>query len=68
MIESKKRSNERIYAVYKGDEFIDVGTKKELSKSLGCQVDTISFYLSPAYKKRVINSDKAIHVCRVEED
>ena len=68
MIEPKKRSNERIYAVYKGDEFIDVGTKKEISKNLGCSIDTISFYQSPAHKKRIKNSDKAICIYRIEED
>lgn len=27
---------EKVYAVYKGDEFIDVGTAKELASRLGC--------------------------------
>ena len=42
-----------IYALYKGDEFIDLGTKKELAKKYNIKEHTIVFYASPAYKRRI---------------
>jgi hypothetical protein len=42
-----------IYALYKGDEFIDMGTKKELAKKRGCSPDTIGFLASPSNFKRI---------------
>ena len=42
----------KIYALYHGDEFIDMGTKEHLAKLLNIKVRTIEFYLSPTYKKR----------------
>ena len=41
-----------VYAVYKGDEFVDVGTLNELSARSGIQSKTILFRMSPTYKKR----------------
>lgn len=41
-----------IYALYKGEEYITDGTKQELAEYLNVEKKTISFYLSPTYKKR----------------
>ena len=46
-------SKENIYAVYKGDEFIDLGTKKELAKKLNIKPRSIGFMTTPSYKKRI---------------
>lgn len=40
------------YALYKGDKFIDLGTKEYLAKLLGVQEKTILFYASPTSTKR----------------
>lgn len=48
-----KRRNEGIYALYKGDKFITEGTKKEIAKSIGVKVNTISYYATKAYEKRM---------------
>ena len=45
------------YALYKGDEFIDLGSKKYLAEKLNVKVGTITFYGSPTYKKRGIGDD-----------
>lgn len=42
----------KIYALYKGDNYITDGTKEELAKYLNVKVRTIEFYLSPTYAKR----------------
>ena len=46
------KKKDRVYAIYKGDEFQDVGTLKELSSKLHLKENTILFYSSPANKKR----------------
>lgn len=42
----------RIYALYKGDEFITTGTKKELAEYLGVKKTTIDFYITKANSRR----------------
>ena len=51
-------NEEKIYALYRGEKFIAIGTKKELAELLNVKVETISFYATPAYKKRT-NQDKS---------
>ena len=40
------------YALYKGDEFIDLGTIEELAERMGVTPNTIKYYQTPIYKKR----------------
>lgn len=47
------------YAVYKGDQFICIGTMEKCAEFIGVSVNTIRFYLSPAYHKRVKARKKA---------
>ena len=59
---------EIVYAVYKGDEFIYMGTKKECSEHLGVKRNTIAFYSSPTYQKRAKTEDNdRMIVIRVED-
>lgn len=53
-----------IYAAYRGDEFVAVGTKRELARALGVKLGTVDYYVSPAWRKRA--SEKAIFVIKVE--
>lgn len=55
-----------MYALYHGDKFIDLGTRKYLANLLGVSKKTISFYGSPTYKKRT-NYNGYI-VIKIEED
>ena len=41
------------YAMYKGDELLSIGTLREISQELNIKMNTLRFYLSPTYKKRV---------------
>jgi hypothetical protein len=45
------------YALYKGDQFIDLGTIIELSERLGIKTGTLWFYTSKAYKERCKEKD-----------
>lgn len=40
------------YALYRGDEFLKIGTTQELADYLGVKIRTILFYASPTYLKR----------------
>lgn len=48
----KRKPDLRDYALYKGDEFIDLGTKEYLASVLGVDKRTIDFYSYPVYQKR----------------
>jgi len=52
------------YAIYKGDEFIDLGTLKELGEKLGIAPNTVYFYSTPTYKKR-IKGDNGLIVIKI---
>ena len=53
------------YALYYGDKFIDLGTKKYLANLLGIKEKSISFYMTPTYQKR--NNYKGWVVIRIED-
>lgn len=40
------------YALYKGDEFIDMGSIGYLAKILGVSEKTVRYYRSPAYQRK----------------
>lgn len=42
----------RIFAIYKGDKFIDVGTSEELAKRLNMKENSIRWLASPENKRR----------------
>lgn len=44
---------ENVYALYKGDKFIDIGTKKELAKKFNWSVKFVSYLGTPSNKKRM---------------
>ena len=41
------------YALYRGGEFVDVGTIREIAERNGVKYSTLYFLSSPAYKKRM---------------
>lgn len=40
------------YALYKGEELIAMGTKREIAEQLGVSVNTVSYYGTPVYARR----------------
>lgn len=44
------------YALYKGDQFMTIGTVPELAKVAGVNVSSIRFYSSKSHMKRVVKS------------
>lgn len=56
------------YAYYKGDKFIDLGSKKHLAEEMGVSVGTITFYMSPEHRERSKGCKDSPIVIRIEED
>lgn len=55
------------YALYKGDNFIEIGTAKKLAEIVGISEKSIRFMSTPTYRKRLKkkNSINAMIVVRV---
>lgn len=45
------------YALYHGDNFISLGTLKEISKQTNKTISTLKFYAAPSYWKRCATSN-----------
>lgn len=58
---------EKEYAIYKGEECLGIGTKKELAEQMKVSVKTISFYTTPTYKKRCEKSKNRREVIKLED-
>lgn len=54
------------YALYKGDDLLLIGTLTELAEFKNVTRDTILFYMSSAYKKRV--GENGLIVIKIEDD
>lgn len=51
------------YALYKGDELLDMGTLEYLSKKFNVKKESLLFYQSPAYKKRTSEKGRRLVKC-----
>lgn len=56
-----------IYALYKGDTFINLGTKEDLAKELNVMPKTIKFYSSGVWKKRRKENGNSYIVIKVDD-
>lgn len=53
-----KPKSERIWALYKGDEFIADRTPREIARKTGKKFDTLMFMTRPAYINRFVSDKK----------
>jgi len=58
------------YALYKGDEFVDLGSIRYLAKELGIKERSVIYYMSPAYQRKLGGDAKGSHyiLIRIEDD
>lgn len=42
-----------VYALYKGDTFLDLGTKRELAERRNVSMNTLNFWTSKVNKRRI---------------
>ncbi len=60
-----KKKN-KVYALYKKEDCLGIGTVEELAKQFNVGIKTIKFYLTPTYKKRVKKGINRRVMIRVE--
>lgn len=58
---------EKEYALYKGDELLDMGTVKELARQFNVKIETIHYYNTPTYKRRT-NPNRARRLVPLDWD
>lgn len=62
-------ARDKIYAVYKGEEFKMTGTWYDVLDTLKISESTLRYYLSPSYKKRFKKGDsKRLVIVDLEEE
>ena len=63
-----KKRKYKEYAIYKGEEIIDIGTVKELASKHNVSINTIYFLSSPANHRRNKGNKKIAIVVNDEEE
>ena len=53
------------YAMYRGDRFLGIGTREELCKLKGINLNTFSFFQSPSYRSRINDYNKTIYIVKL---
>lgn len=61
-------SREKDYALYKGDELIAIGTKKEIAEATGLKISSVAFYGTPSYRKNLKDDEDGLILIRIEDD
>ncbi|MFJ6264236.1 hypothetical protein ACIQGW_04340 [Lysinibacillus xylanilyticus] len=59
--------HKRIYALYKGDQFITEGTIREISKVTGKTIDFLKYMTYPIYGKRSINGKYRLKMISLDD-
>ena len=58
----------QIYALYRGDEFINLGTIEELAKYENVKPKTIRYFQTPCYKKKFKEDKNRRVLIKIEGD
>lgn len=54
----------KTYALYYGDTFIDLGTRKHIAEIMGVTEKTVEWYTTPVWRRRHKNQDKGIIIIK----
>lgn len=63
----KRKIDQSCYAIYRGDEFVDLGTLDYLSKILNISRKTLQWLKSPTAMKRFDGSRNGLIVIKVDD-
>jgi hypothetical protein len=63
-----KRPNEKIFALYKGEKLLADGTLKEIATRMGIKVESVRFYKTPTYQRRVRGENRRTLVWLGDDD
>ncbi len=59
--------HKRIYALYKGEQFIAEGTIREISRETGKTIDFLKYMTYPIYGKRSINGKNRLKLISLDD-
>lgn len=62
----KYAGTQATFGLYRGDEFLDVGTAAELAERFDVRPETIAFYATPANMRRVTPANYASRLIAVK--
>lgn len=48
------------FALYKGEELLAMGTKREIAKQLGVSASTVGYYGTPVYARRTSENGRRL--------
>lgn len=48
------------FALYKGEELLAMGTKREIAKQLGVSASTVGYYGTPVYARRTSDNGRRL--------
>lgn len=48
------------YALYKGEELLAIGTKREIAEQLGVSASTVGYYGTPVYARRTSENGRRL--------
>ena len=48
------------FALYKGDELLAMGTKREIAEQLGVSASTVGYYGTPVYARRTSENGRRL--------
>lgn len=54
----------KTYALYHGDTFIDLGSRKYIADLMGVSENTVEWYTYPAWRRRHKNANEGIIVIK----
>lgn len=55
----------KVYALYKGEDLVEMGTAKHIAEVLGITESSVLFYQSPSYRKRT-SEERGKRLIRLE--
>ncbi len=55
----RKHRSRMVYALYKGDNFVDMGTAEDLAKAMNVKPKFIKYLASPANLKKIENRNNS---------
>lgn len=58
----------RVYALYKGDDFITEGTLREISEETGKSISHLKFMTYPSYEKRCGESNRRLRLINLDDE
>lgn len=60
--------HKRIYALYKGEQFIAEGTIREISREANKSIDYLRYMTYPIYQRRCGDSPKRLRLISLDDD